>query len=350
MSRAIEFVRADAEAVLFGRVEQLASLKNQNLFLSGGTGFLGSWLLELISVLNEKHQFNLKVKVLSRNFKAFAKRLPHLGTLSWISYQEGDIRHLAELPREIGYIIHAAALTDRRIFASHPSAVAETNSLGAMRIFRAACLLEDLKKFVLVSSALVYGRQPWELQHVSEEFSGSLRCDDVNSVYAESKRFAEVIAQCVISESKIPVVTVRPFAFVGPYQSLELPWAVTDFIRDSFAGGPIRIMGDGATVRSLMYASDFAFGVLSAAANGVPRTVYNIGSPEAIDLGSLAQKITQFFSPVPEIFTKVGQVGHERSRLVPSIDRAIADLRLEIKVSLMEALQRTITWNRMIRP
>ena len=110
---------------------------------------------------------------------------------------------------------------------------------------------------------------------IDEKFAGPLRSNDVNAVrLRESKRYAEVLAQCAISETKLPVVTLRPFAFVGPYQSLDLPWAVTDFIRDSLAGGPIRIMGDGSTVRSLMYAADFAFGVLAAqaAANRAPPT------------------------------------------------------------------------------
>jgi dTDP-glucose 4,6-dehydratase len=108
-------------------------------------------------------------------------------------------------------------------------------------------------------------------------------------------------------------------------------------------------MGDGSTVRSLMYASDYAFWVLAALANGRPRETYNIGSPEPVDLSTLAQMITQSFTPIPEIHTRVGQTGHERSRLVPDISRAQRDLGLEVTVSLSEAIQRTISWHRYIR-
>jgi nucleoside-diphosphate-sugar epimerase len=346
MKRAIALVQSDAEAVLEGRSGLLSPLRGQHLFISGGAGFLGAWLLELAKALNERHDFGLRVTVLSRNARALAARWPHLGRQKWVSFQDGDIRYFTELPRDVRFIIHAAALTDRSLFASHPSAVAEVNGLGTLRILRAANLLEDLQKFVLLSSGLVSGAQPWDTQNISEDFSGPLRCNDVNSVYAESKRFAEVVAQCAISESKLPLVTLRPFAFVGPYQSLQLPWAVTDFIRDSFNGGPIRIMGDGTTVRSIMYASDFAFWVLAALASGAPRQTYNIGSPEPITLGALARLITQFFSPVPEIETGLGQTGYEKSRLVPSIDRAKTDLGVNVTVTLSEAIQRTIAWNR----
>lgn len=349
MKATLDLVRADAEAVLQERTARLEPLRDQHLFISGGTGFLGAWLLELAAVLNQRHGFGLKITVFSRNAREFARRWPHLGALDFVHYQEGDIRYLAELPRDTRYIIHAAALTDRRLFASQPGTVAETNGLGTLRILRAANLLEDLQKFVLLSSGLVYGRQPWETPAIAEDFAGPLRCDEVTSVYAESKRYAETVAQCAISESKLPVVTLRPFAFVGPYQSLQLPWAVTDFIRDSLNGGPIRIMGDGATVRSIQYGSDFAYGVLAALAAGRPRETYNLGSPEAIDLISLARLITRHFTPPPEIRTGVGQAGHDRNRLVPVIDKAARDLGLTVSVPLATAIERTIAWNRLLQ-
>ncbi len=350
MQQAIELVRADAEAVLAGgRAEALAELRGQHLFVTGGTGNLGTWLLELIKVLNEQHAFGMRVTVYSRNARTLISRWPHLGSLGWLHFQEGDIRYLAELPRDAQYVVHAAALTDRRLFASQPGLVAETNGVGTLRVLRAANLLEDLRKVVLLSSGLVYGAQPWELPRIAEDYAGPLRCDDVNAVYAESKRFSEVVAHAAVSETKLPVVILRPFAFVGPYQSLQLPWAVTDFIRDSINGGPIRIMGNGATVRSIMYASDYAYWVLVALANGRVRETYNVGSPEPIDLLSLARLITQYFSPVPPVHTCVGQTGHAQNRLVPSIEKAASGLGLGLTVPLATAIQRTVAWHRYLQ-
>jgi len=349
MNPAIALVHSDALAVLAGRAGSLATLRDQHVFISGGTGILGAWLLELIGVLNEDHGFGLKVTVFSRNARAFAQRWPHLGRQSWAHWVEGDIRYLTELPGDVRFVIHAAALTDRRLFASQPSAVAETNTVGTLRILRAANLLEDVQKFVLLSSGLVYGAQPWELPQIDEKFAGPLRSNDVNAVYAESKRFAEVLAQCAISESKLPVVTLRPFAFVGPYQSLQLPWAVTDFIRDSLNGGPIRIMGDGVTVRTIMYASDYAFWVLAALAGGRPRETYNVGSAEPVDLLTLARTITRFFAPVPEIRMRVGQSGHDRNRFVPDTTKIQRELGVSQTVSLEAALQKSIEWHRFMR-
>ena len=107
-------------------------------------------------------------------------------------------------------------------------------------------------------------------------------------------------------------------------------------------------MGDGATVRSVMYYSDFAYGVLLALAAGRPRTTYNLGSDEPVDLLTLAQKITRHFSPVPEIRLRLGQTGHDRNRLVPDMTRMAQDLDFKVTVPLDAALQKTIEWHRLM--
>ena len=340
-------MRSDTAAVLKGRTELLKPLAGTHLVITGGTGFLGTWLLELIAALNADYQFNTRVTIYSRSSPDFIRRHKHLGSHKEFRFLEGDIRFLTELPHETDYIIHAAALTDRRLFASNPTAVGEVNGLGTIRLLRAASLLENLRNLLLVSSGLVYGPQLLSVERINELYSSGFPCDSANAIYAESKRFAEAFAASFVSETKIPLVIARPFAFVGPYQSLELPWAVTDFIRDSLAGRPIKIMGDGSTVRSLMYASDFAYWTLAALVRGQTRQAYNIGSPEPVDLLSLARMITQHFTPPPDILTKVGQSGYETTRLVPCVDKACRELGVQLTVPLAEAIQKTINWHRL---
>lgn len=349
MHPAIALTQFDSESVLENQFHHLEALRGQHVFISGGTGILGAWLLELIKVLNGRYNFGLRATAFSRHASAFAQRWPHLGQQPHVEFVDGDIRYLTHFPSDTRYIIHAAALTDRRLLASQPSSVAEINGIGTLRALRAANLLEDIQKFVLLSSGLIYGNQPSDVYSVEESCAALLSSGDVNSVYAESKRFAESLAQSFISESKLPVVTLRPFAFIGPYQSLSLPWAVTDFIRDSFNGGPVRIMGDGTTVRSVMYASDFAFWVLSALANGRARGTYNVGSPVPMDLAALARMITLSFSPQPAVLSGLGQTGHPRSRLVPNVERAQRDLQVKMTVDISESIRRTIHWHSLTR-
>lgn len=344
--RASDIVSDDVRNVMAGRQQVLEPLRQRHILVTGGSGFLGTWIVELIAYLNEHHGFGTRVTVYSRESRSLLVLAPHLRRHEWLRFQDGDVRYIAEIPRDVSFVVHAAAITDRRVFASCPSLVAETNSIGTARVLKAALLLDSLEKFVLLSSGLVYGAQPWSEARIDEDFVGSAPRTTIAAVYAESKRMAEIFAQAAISESKLPVVIVRPFAFVGPYQSLNLPWAVTDFIRDGFNGGPIRIMGDGDTVRSLMYASDYAFWTLAALARGEPRNAYNVGSPDQVDLLRLANIIAKQFKPEPAIVTNCGQ-GHAPSVLVPNVAKAQAALGVGLTVDLQTAIQRSVAWNRL---
>jgi dTDP-glucose 4,6-dehydratase len=243
-------------------------------------------------------------------------------------------------------LIHAAAITNGDECASVPTRVAAVNGEGVSRVCDAARLLPNLQRIVLLSSGLVYGRQSFQEPQIAETHPGGTGLFDAKDVYAASKRFAETVAASYISECKLPITVARPFAFVGPYQPLHLPWAVTDFIRDAIHGGPIRIMGDGTTVRSLMYGSDFAYGILALAVRGRVRETYNIGSPHGIDLLTLARKIAAFFAPAPEIKTCLGQLDHPSTTKVPSTAKVEAELGFKMTLDLDAALERAIAWHK----
>ena len=78
------------------------------------------------------------------------------------------------------------------------------------------------------------------------------------AAYAEAKRYGESLCTLFRNQFRLPIVNVRPFSFVGPYQSLDAPWAINNFIRDVVMRQPIRIQGDGTAVRSYMYGADMA--------------------------------------------------------------------------------------------
>lgn len=345
MKKSIELVQHDVKELLQSNAKILHPLSHSTIVMTGGTGVLGAWITEMINGLNTDHGFDIKLTVVSRDPERFHRQFPHFQKMQNILYLKGDIRHLSELSFETTHLIHAAALTDRNQFSTNPTLVGEINAQGTMRIFRSAQLLPNIQKILLLSSGLVYGTHP-KTDKISESYSGANDPFDFQSIYSESKRFSEAVAAAFIAEAKLPIVVLRPFAFVGPYQNLALPWAVTDFIRDAMTGGPIKIMGDGSTIRSIMYSADFALWTLAALANGRSRSVYNIGSPEAIDLLALAELITQFFSPIPEIQTNVGQTEQAPSRLVPSVDKAIKELGLQVFTDLFHAIHKTISWHK----
>jgi nucleoside-diphosphate-sugar epimerase len=324
-------------------------LRNSHIYITGGTGFLGTWLLELICGLNDEFDFKIRATIASRSMKKFAANFPHLVKRKEFVFQATDVRNLAELPHDTTHIIHAAATSNRDHFASFPTLSFENNINATLQIFRLAMQLGAIQNVVLVSSSLVYGRQPNDAHPLKEDsFGGVLPSLDSNSIYAESKRACESAAAAFLTEMKLPISVARPFSLVGPYQSLDLPWAVTDFMQEALKGGPIKIMSDGSVVRSVMYASDFANWILHITAYAKPRAVYNVGSPEPIDLLSLAKMIRSYFKDEPQILTSLGNnTSSGDRRVVPNVDKAKKELQLKITVNLEQAIQRVMDWHTM---
>ena len=343
-------VHQDCENALAGKTDLLKALRNENVLITGGTGFFGTWLAEMIACLNDVHNFGCRLVLMARRPHLLHEKAPHLAKRADITLIGQDTRMLIELPKDISYVIHAAASPDGRLHASDPLQTIDIIVNGANAVLAAATRLPALKKIMLVSSGLVYGAQPWEMQGIPESFMGSIDCSAAISAYVEAKRMAETIGAAYRSQHRLPITTVRPFAFIGPYQLMDRPWAINNFIRDGLRGGPIRILGDGASVRSYMYPSDMAFWLLRILAEGAPGRNYNLGNPAGITLKELAEKIAGCFPKPVDIECRylTNEIAR-RSRLVPDISLASGTLGLAIGVDLDTAIRRTILWNQSAR-
>ena len=147
------------------------------------------------------------------------------------------------------------------------------------------------------------------------------------------------------SEARIPVVTLRPFTFCGPYQKLDSPWAVNSFINDALHSRPIRILGDGNATRSVMYGSDFAVWVLVLMLHGKSGQIFNIGNPEGVLLKNLANTVASFLNPRPTVLLNTSLTGNvSNSNLVPNVDQAKSEQGLAVFTNTETAIQRTFAW------
>jgi nucleoside-diphosphate-sugar epimerase len=338
-------IRGDCREVIdMQGAERLAPLAGKHLLVAGGTGFVGLWLAELVATLNDEQDFGTRLTLSSRHCEALTARAPHLARRADITTLEADVRDIGTLA-DANFVINAAATPDSRMHASSPIEVAYSIGRGASNLLGLVYRSEGVERFMQVSSGLVYGSQPLDVAGLPEGFEGGPVCDSVSSVYAEAKRFAETECAAWRSQYKLPIVTARPFAFVGPYQELDKPWAVNNFLRDAIAGTPIRILGDGDTERSYMYASDMAYWMAAILVAGVVGNAYNVGSPEAVRLDKLAQRIAAIVEPTPEIRSRTGGA-RQPSRFVPDVSKAEDTLGLAVTVGLDDALGRTIAWHR----
>ena len=339
----IESVREDCVAAC--DPAGLEALRDRRVLITGGTGFVGTWLTEMIAYLNDEFGLGIRVALLAPHASDFGRRVPHLATRTDVELMERDVRDISALPDDVTHVIHAAGTPDNRVHASDPMRTMSVVTAGTAAVMRAAVGASALEKIVMVSSGLVYGPQPLELEGIPERWVGGPECDSIASVYAEAKRYAEVECAAWRGQTKLPIVTARPFAFIGPYQGLDKPWAVNNFVRDALLGGPIRILGCADTVRSYMYPSDMAFWLLRILVDGVSGTSYNVGSPEAVTLQHLAEVIAHDFREPSAVVCRGANT--RPSRFVPDVTRARETLGLRVTVGLEDAIARTLAWHRL---
>lgn len=344
-----ERTRHDCLQILSGRDKELETLRQSELVVIGGTGFVGTWIAEMVAALNDEYQFGIKLFLISRSTDQFASRLPHLASRTDVHLIKSDVRQLGQFPMNADWVIHAAANPDVRTHASNPLDTASVIVDGTMSVMRTAERLGRLKKLLYLSSGLVCGTQITSKDGMAENAQGA-PAPDASFIYPNAKRFAETICSAARAQSRIPVLVARPFSFIGPYQSLDTPWAQTTFLADALRGKSIRVLGDGQVIRSYLYGSDAAYWFLKIVVAGESGDVVNVGSPVGITLQDLAKSVTHNFSPPPEIMFNTSPRSAGRSaQLLPDTTHAQNEYGLSVLTPLDEAIRLTVQWHVMQR-
>jgi dTDP-glucose 4,6-dehydratase len=320
------------------------NLRNKRIFLTGGTGFLGKWLLESFIYANDKLNLNSTTTVLSRNVEKFGNLYPHLFNGKGVKFIKGDIRNFNYPDDKFDYIIHAATDVSDKLNKEEPITILDTIIGGTKNILNFAKIAE-VKKILNISSGAIYGKQSSEMTHISEEYSGSPSPISMDSAYGEGKRIGELLCTIHSKQFGFESVSARCFAFVGPYLNLNIHYAIGNFIRDGLKGGPIVINGDGTPYRSYLYSSELAIWLWTILIKGKSCQVYNVGSDDAISISDLAKKISKILGNIEIIYTaKMNFALSSPNRYVASIDKVKKELNLKVNISLEEAIMKTIEY------
>jgi nucleoside-diphosphate-sugar epimerase len=335
--------KADLDSVLVRTEELWRSMHGCRLFLTGATGFFGTWLLESFCHVNRRLKLKSSIVVLSRQAKKLAPISPYVSQDTAVEWLQGDVRKFAFPPGSFDCILHAA--TDTR--ATVPAL--ETFSTvvnGTERVLQFA-QIAGARKFLLTSSGAVYGVQPPSIAQLPETYHGAPDPFAIESAYGESKRVAETLCAIYGGNSTLECKIARCWAFCGPRLPLDQHFAIGNFIGDILNRRPIDIRGDGTARRSYLYAADLAvwlWTILFRAPSLIP---FNVGSEEEVSIAELASCVARELDPTAEIrIAQKPAEGAAAARYVPSVARARSELGLVQEFSLPEIIRRTAAWYR----
>jgi nucleoside-diphosphate-sugar epimerase len=318
-------------------------VRNKSIFLTGGTGFFGKWLAESFLYINRLLRLNAKLTVLTRSPEAFLQQYPFYTTDGSVNFIKGDILDFNFPAGDYQFIIHAATQADAALNNSRPLLMLDTVTAGTRRVLDFA-RQQPVEALLFTSSGAVYGKQPPEVTHISEDQYFTLDINNPQSAYAEGKRLAELYCSIYYHHYKLPVKIARCFAFVGPYLPLDKHFAIGNFLSNSLKGEDIIIKGDGTPYRSYLYAADLAIWLWTILLKGDNNVPYNVGSDEDYSLRDVAHAVKKMRPGIDVQVLTAADKAKPAERYIPNIDRAKNDLNLQVRFCLTEAIDKSLRY------
>lgn len=320
-------------------------LNNSHVFLTGGTGFIGTWILESIKYANTSMNLNIKVSILTRDSKSFKTKLPDLGNYEKFDFVDGDIINFKYPEKQYDYIIHGATDASAELNENNPYKMFSTIVDGTSHVLKMAENLQ-IKKFLYLSSGAVYGNQPKDISEISESWNGSVDFTDTKSAYAEGKRAAEMLCAIYFKKHNVDISIARIFALLGPYLTLGIHFAAGNFILDAINDRKVIVNGNGLPVRSYLYPTDLVISLFNLLIKKeVKFNPYNLGSDEAISIKELAEKISKLIGNGKYEVLDHSDSGWNLGRYVPDTNKFSKDFNINRVVNLDEAIIKTAKWN-----
>lgn len=338
----------DLEHVLHNTQDIWESFREKSIFLTGGTGFFGKWLLESFIYANEKLNLNARLTTLTRDPESFLQEFPFYNQYSnSVKFVKGDILSFDfNLEDKFQYIIHAATAASESLNKGNPLLMLDTITVGTRRVLDFA-LTQPIESFLFISSGAIYGKQPFDVSHINESQSFKIDINNPNSAYAEGKRIAELYCSTYFEKLGLPVKIARCFAFVGPYLPLDTHFAIGNFINNVLKNEDIEIKGDGSSKRSYMYASDLIIWLLNILIKGNYNDPYNVGSDECISIKELASSITQLTESNLSIKILGEVVDIDKVDNYCPCTLKAGKFNLSLKISLKDSILKTLDFSRL---
>jgi len=315
-------------------------IRNKQIFITGGAGFIGS---SLIGRLIEDNKI-IAYDNLFRNSldKRPFKNHPNL------KFIKGDVLDKEELSKAMegsDIIVHCAAIAGIDTVIKKPVNTLRVNMIGSANVLEAASQLSRCDRVVCFSTSEVFGQQAYRSAESDNTVIGKI--GEARWTYAVGKLAEEHLAIAYYQERWLPTCVVRPFNVYGPGQVGDS--ALKTFIQRAIKHETIEIHGDGTQIRAWCFIEDMIDGVILAMCH--PKAVgesFNIGNQKAvITIYGLANTVIRVLNSKSKIIFSPKDYADVELR-IPSVNKAHSLLGFEAKVDLEEGILRTSEYYRSL--
>ena len=303
-----------------------------NIVITGGSGFVGSYLCE--KLINDGH----KIIVIDNLLTGSTENINNLLDNENFSFIEHDVQDHIEIENKVDYVLHFASAASPKAYTEYPVNTLKAGSVGTINTLGLA--KKHDAEYLLASTSEVYGDPLISPQN--EEYWGNVNPNGERSMYDEAKRFAEAAVATYSRSYDLKTKIVRIFNTYGPRMQLNDGRVVTNFIVQALKNENITIYGDGSQTRSFSYVEDTVAGIISLM-NSSEYDVFNIGNPNEMTVGQLAEKIIELTDSTSEI-KYLELPNDDPKQRKPDITKAKTKLNWEPKVNLEDGLTKTIKW------
>ncbi len=293
-----------------------------NILITGGAGFIGSHLAELL--LSKGHD----VTIFDNLSTGRLENVAHLEGLPSFHIVIGDILNeflVDKLVERADWIFHLAAAVGVELIVKDPLRSLTTNIKGSEIVLESVYRYH--RKVLITSTSEIYGKNVnGPLKEEDDRILGSPL--KTRWSYSTSKAVDEILAYAYWKEKKVPTIIVRLFNTVGPRQTGYYGMVIPRFVEQALKGKDITVYGTGKQSRCFLYVKDAVSAMVrlmeEPAAVG---KVFNLGSQEEISIRELAEKIIGLTKSLSRIvyvpYDEAYEEGFEdMQRRVPDITKA----------------------------
>ncbi|MEC9096583.1 MAG: GDP-mannose 4,6-dehydratase, partial [Planctomycetota bacterium] len=296
------------------------------ILITGGAGFIGSHLTELL--LTRNHSVTI-VDDLSTGTPA---NLKHLEDHSGLTFVHGDIGNeelLNEVIQNKDQVYHLAAAVGVALIAKQPIETIERNIYPTQLLL--AALRQRIERGETVttffsSTSEVYGKNPKESWTEEDDlvFGATTR---PRWSYGVSKAIDEFLALACVKEHNLPIVIGRFFNVVGPRQTGAYGMVLPRFVQAALAGEPLQVHDDGRQIRCFSHVYDVTRAITKLMETQEAfGKVINIGSDNPISILDLATRVIEICNSTSNIEFQTYTEAYDESfedirRRVPDLTR-----------------------------